>query len=427
MRYWTMMVYMAGDNGHLLDEHGKPLMSDLVSFGWRDLAEMAEVGSTDQVAVVAQFDTLTEEQHTPRFYMDGTRPCGQLVEKVPPVNTGDPRNLTEFIVWGATHYPAERYALVLWNHGSGWKEDDVYARYREKVDKAVRGGEVRAGSRGARVLRGSLFLSTAGEIMGIEDDEVRAICYDDSSMDFLDNAEMVKALRDAEEQTGKKISLLGMDACLMSMVEVAYQLRNEAAVMVGSQENEPGAGWPYTDILRALVDEPDMSPQTLGQTIVRAYGSSYGLRGGRSVTQSAITLDKMGDLGERIGVLAKALAERYNDDFLVERAVGRALKNVQRFSGDKDYIDLYDFVDQLESWYDGEGPVADAIASLQAAMPEPRPDAPVLANVKGSRHKGAHGLSIYFPSLGCSQYYEDIELANLGWRDLVRTVNAVQD
>jgi hypothetical protein len=126
-------------------------------------------------------------------------------------------------------------------------------------------------------------------------------------------------------------------------------------------------------------------------------------------------------------VLAKALAEYYNDDFDVERAVDRSLKRVQRFRGDKDYVDLYDLVEQLASWLRGEGPVADAIASLQAALPEPGPDAPILANVKGSRHRGAHGLSIYFPSLGCSQYYENIELANLGWRDLVRTVNAVQD
>ena len=198
MKDWTMMVYMAGDNGKVFD--GRRLMADLQIYGWRDLAEMSEVGSTDRVAVVAQYDTLTERQFTPRFFIDGSKPAGQLVEKVPPVNTGAPKNLTDFIVWGANNYPAKRYALVLWNHGTGWKEDDVYARYRE-AERAVSSGETRAGSRGEQLLRNALFLSTAGEIMSIEDDATRGICYDDSSMDFLDTREMVAALHDAEEQT----------------------------------------------------------------------------------------------------------------------------------------------------------------------------------------------------------------------------------
>jgi hypothetical protein len=322
-----------------------------------------------------------------------------------------------------TDYPAQRYALVLWNHGSGWKEDDIYARYREKVEKAVKGGETRAGSSGERLRRGALFMSTAGEIMGINDNEIRAICYDDSSMDFLDNKDMVKALRDAEKQTGKKLSLLGMDACLMSMAEVAYDLRDEAEVMVGSQEIEPGQGWPYTGILRALVDHPDMSSCRLGQHIVREVGAYY--QGGRSITQSAIDLSKMGELGQQIGVLANALAQVHDKDFLVERAISRTLKRVQRFRGDLDYMDLYDFVDQLESWYDTEGPVTDAVVDLKRTLEESEPDALILANVKGASHPNAHGLSIYFPFSGCSQYYDNMGLAGLGWKDLVYTVNRV--
>lgn len=34
-------------------------------------------------------------------------------------NMGDPSNLTEFLNYGYTNYPAEQYDLILWNHGGG--------------------------------------------------------------------------------------------------------------------------------------------------------------------------------------------------------------------------------------------------------------------------------------------------------------------
>lgn len=421
MRLWTMMVYMAGDNGKIFDDGGQ-IMCDLQSFGWRNLADMAAVGSTDQVAIVAQYDTLDNRRYTPRFFIDGTKPAGRLVQTVPPVNTGDPRNLTDFIVWAATSYPARSYALILWNHGTGWKEDDVYARYREKVKKAVKQGETRSGARGARLLHNSLFLETAGEIMAIEDDETRGICYDDSSMDFLDNRKMVAALQDAESRIGRRISLLGMDACLMSMVEVAYQLCDCAEVMVGSQEVEPGEGWPYAAILRKLVDNPRMSARKLGAHIVQAYGAYYmGLTrgGGGSITQSAINLSMIKNIGFQINNLARALSAGYDANFQVERAIGRALKRVQRFRGDRDYIDLYDFLQHLGFEYGSDDELMDRIKELQITMEQSATNSPIIANVTGMALPHAHGLSIYFPVLGCSKYYDDLRMVGLGWKELI--------
>ena len=423
---WTFMVYMAGDNGKIFDDGGQ-LMCDLKTFGWSNLADMTSVGSTDQVAIVAQFDTLDSRQFTPRFFIDGSKPAGKLIQKVPPVNTGDPKNLTDFIVWAATNYPAHRYALILWNHGTGWKEDDVYARYREKVEKAVKEGETRAGTRGARVLRNSLFIATAGDIMAIKDDETRGICYDDSSMDFLDNRKMVEALQNAELAIGHRISLLGMDACLMSMIEMAHQLRDHAEVMVGSQEVEPGEGWPYAAILRGLVAKPDMCPRELGAHIVREYGAFYigqTRSGGGSCTQSAIDLSAMENLGIRIGKLANALAERYDVDFQTERAIGRTLKQVQRF-GDRDYIDLYDFLYCFQAEYESSGELKIDIEALRKSLEQTTPGSPIISNFAGLARPGAHGLSVYFPDQGCSQYYDDVEMAGMGWKGLICKQNQV--
>jgi len=258
------MVYMAGDNGRVFKD-GMQLMHNLEGYGWGDIKEMSSIGSTEKVAIVAQYDTL-DATHTPRLFIDGKTETGTPVEKVPPVNTGDPQNLTDFIVWGIKNYPAEKYALVLWNHGTGWKEDDIYARYREAEKTVQRDNFVRGLSRN-RMLKHAFFMPTAAQIMTVQDDEVRAICYDDTSMDFLDNQDLVRAFADAEQQTGQRLPVLGMDACLMSMIEVAYQVRECADYMVGSQEVEEGTGWPYALILRELVDAPDMSPLDLSKLI----------------------------------------------------------------------------------------------------------------------------------------------------------------
>ncbi len=37
------------------------------------------------------------------------------------IKHGDPAILTAFVSWVIENYPAEHYALDLWNHGSGWR------------------------------------------------------------------------------------------------------------------------------------------------------------------------------------------------------------------------------------------------------------------------------------------------------------------
>jgi len=107
---WTFMVYMAGDN-------------NLDGAALRDIAEMAKAGSTKDVHILVQLDRL-EDQKTRRFRI--TRGGGfkkDCIEAFSETNTGDPQILYSFCQWAADHYPAERYALILWNHGSGWWEE----------------------------------------------------------------------------------------------------------------------------------------------------------------------------------------------------------------------------------------------------------------------------------------------------------------
>ena len=50
-----------------------------------------------------------------------------------------------------------------------------------------------------------------------------------------------------------KVDVLAFDACLMQMAEVAYEVKDLADYVVGSEETEPGPGYPYDPFLAGLL------------------------------------------------------------------------------------------------------------------------------------------------------------------------------
>ena len=127
---WTVMVYMAGDNS--LDPEGV-----------QDLKEMKKVGSTDKLNIIAQFDRASG--HTARRYYlrKGGIVTGDAVASLGTVNTGDPKALTDFIQWGVKNYQADHYLLVLWNHGQGWDDTNIYADERYRNLRRLATGRIR--------------------------------------------------------------------------------------------------------------------------------------------------------------------------------------------------------------------------------------------------------------------------------------------
>ena len=322
---WTVMVYLAGDN-------------DLDSAGAVDLGEMKQVGSGDQINIVAQFDRAGAKVQTKRYFLrKGTTLAKDAVATLGETNMGDPNVLQDFLGWGAKNYPAEHYLVVIWNHGAGWDDENIYRSVKRglkrnvsykksSVGETVRGAagavpiaHVRAMSK--RPFKRALFSTTIQQAV-----QKRAIAFDDQAEDFLDNIELKRVLTAAKKSFGGKIDVLGMDACLMNMAEVAYQIRNTAQVLVGSQEVEPADGWPYTTVLRELAKTPDMTPAQVGKVIVDRYLASY--KPNEGVTQSALDLSASTKLEGAIDKLAATLLKELPTE-ATEVAVMRARRAAQ--------------------------------------------------------------------------------------------------
>ena len=250
----------------------------------------------------------------------------------------DPQTLIDFITWGKANYPADNYAVILWNHGDGWRD-----------------------------------------ALETKKPQLKAVCWDDTS-GWTEALEMDE-IQQVFNSTGS-VDLIGFDACLMGMVEVAYELKNNAYVMVGSEETEPGDGWPYDTLLADLAALPTMTPAELGQAIVDRYGQSYSPFYG--TTQSAIDLNEMDALVVAINSLA---IEAMDAD---PSAVSLARDTSQEYYYPEN-IDLYHFASLMYS-ESSDPDVQTAATAVMDAV-----DNAVIAAYGDNMLPDSNGLAVYFP------------------------------
>jgi len=384
---WTVMVYIAGDNN--LD--GAAL--------W-DIKEMARVGSTKDVNILVQLDRAADRK-TRRFLI--TKGGGydrDCIETFGETNSGDPKVLEDFINWSVERYPAERYFLILWNHGGGWWEDD---KSRAALSKA---GTV---DRRRSTPHGTLFRHDAAVLQQAAapgQPTLRSICYDDTSAgDALDNRELKDVLSRATAVIGKKIDILGMDACLMTMLEVAWQLRDSVEFIVGSEIEEPSDGWPYTEILNFLTAYPRRKTHIVAKEVVRQYIASYE-DSGDTVTQSAINAATTTEI---VNALTPLVQELLSDLPGNRNLIRSAWKQSSKFFGDN-YIDLYAFARRLSS--KDRGAIREKANALIAALRTGKAKAILCHGKSGSEVSGTKGLSIYFPADSMNLAYRRLDFAN---------------
>ncbi|MCM8785292.1 MAG: clostripain-related cysteine peptidase [Candidatus Omnitrophica bacterium] len=287
---WTIMVYLDGDN-------------DLEEYAIDDFLEISSVGSDQNINIVVQFDRINGNDRRygdwtecNRFYITtGMTPTRENSIKNwgdgvggREVNMGDPQTLINFINWAKTNYPAEKYALILWNHGNGWKSLNFLESYKRRLYKEI--------------------------------------CYDQTSYDSLSIKEVRQAL------FNNYFDLIGFDACLMGMIEVVTEIKDYGSVFVSSESTETIYGWNYQNFLSNLKDNPQSSPEELSFFIVN---SSY------QETLSSIRLNKIEELNQKLTLIVEKIMEE--NDYL-----NVFLSRTDTLVFDGEFADLYNF---FENYY----------------------------------------------------------------------------
>jgi hypothetical protein len=230
---WTIMLYQDADD--------KILEQDI----FVDLNEAERVGSSDRVKIVAQIDRFAGAFQgdgtwtgTRRYYVtqdnDLDSVNSQVAQELGEANMGDGQSLIDFVQWSVQNFPADKYVLILSDHGMGWP-----------------GGWSDPSHQGSDSSRAPMVSRLGNNIYLMELDE---------------------ALRRSREAAGiDKFEMIGMDACLMAQLETMAALQPHARYAVASEETEPALGWAYASFLGDLVTNPDMDGKQLSELIVQSY------------------------------------------------------------------------------------------------------------------------------------------------------------
>lgn len=339
VKEWTLLTYVSAVN-------------NLSSYSGFNINQMESIGSTEQINIVVQW--ARESDATARRMLihrdkDPSRVTSPVLEEFHTPDMGDWRTFVEFIRWGVEKFPAKRYFINIWSHGSGWHEPpmpDPYSGTFEPFD----------------------------------------ISPDDRTGQSISTRELGMAMTEAERIIGHKVDIYASDACLMSMVEIATEMADSVTVFAGSQATEPGDGWPYTDFLSRWVARPEADPAEVANMLTDSYIAAYS--GGRKeATFSALDLRELGPLLSSLSELGLAIQTATAPE---RASIFRAVQQTIKFS-EPDYRDLGDFLVQL-----GPFQIPSVPRTLLAKVRN-HLDSLVITNRTTPGYRRASGLSIWFP------------------------------
>lgn len=401
----NLMVFIAGDN-------------DLDTFGGKDIEEMMSVKDTKgTLTILVQQDqsVLARDSGTKRYVIrNGIK---EQTIHLGETNTGDSNTLTEFLQWGIENHEADRNIVVLWNHGGGTR-DEEFAGYEnnETTMESISRVRLAPSSRGSTATiraistnptlgnQPSFFpqklrLKRIGELMkaykesrGEKADpllevEAKSILFDDESRDFLDNLELKRVFKDL----GHQIDIVGFDACLMGMMEVAYQLKEHAEVVVGSEELEPGKGWDYAAIVSYLVNNPTASNEEVSKVIIDTFIASYASQTSLKVTLSSIRTSQLDNVVCLMDRFAHTILRNENN---IRGALLSVVDGSQTFdyaNNEQIYRDLVHFVTLTKEKYINNPEIVHSAENLLAGL------SALIVENKTNNFDNAHGLSVYLP------------------------------
>jgi len=247
MKEWTIMMYT--------DAKARGEMP----YTLKEFAGIEKVGSTPKVNFVIQNSKNwnSAERYLVLKSTGGDAFVSPALEKLSSVDGGDYKVVLDFVNWARARFPARRYALILWGHGSGWEEN--------AKPKAAHKG------------------------MG----------YDWETRNHIRNAELGKIL----EASGR-VDLLMLMACQMQMAEVVYEVRGHAGLIMGSEELYWGPSFVYEPLIRTLDAKPDASPAEIAGPVLAAYKKAV------STDPEAAASNEKNDLGRTFSAIDAAKLPR---------------------------------------------------------------------------------------------------------------------
>lgn len=340
---WTILVYINAAN-------------DLYWASDLNVNQMEEVADNPEVRFVLQWKQSREFFSASSF--DGVRrvlvkpdTSSTVVSEVvqsnlvdgfgEPLDMGLAQTMLDFINWGKTNFPADHYALVIWNHGNGWSRAPL------------------------------------------KDELTRAFSYDDQTGSSIQIWEMDDALGT------NTFDIIAWDASLMQMIEVAYEAGPYADFVIGSEESPPAEGYPYDLVFAPFRDNPNDSVANLTFGFVEGMLSNPPYAN-RKITQSVLNTTQLPALITSLSNLAQELTNNVGT-IATQVQNARTLSQSYSQTSTRYFRDIVDLCLKLEAQAGMPASVVSAAADVRT-----RVAAALVWEGHNAQSPNSHGLSIDF-------------------------------
>ena len=408
LKEWTIMVYMNGK-------------SNIEPFALGDLNRLETVGSSAKVNIVAEIgrskglenDTTADGdwEGVRRYFVtkdaDKDHIASPLLQDLGSKDMGDWKEAAAFLKWARAAYPAKKYLFMIWDHGWGW------------IDPKRPGDNLLDGH--------------------------KSISHDFVTGNYIATTDMPRIFREAG-----KVDLYASMACFMQMAEVAYEIKDAADVIVGSEEVIQLPSLNFEDFLAFMTANPAAGAEAAGVSMVDTFREMYGrpeyqemLEKTRyGVQLSAVRAAKLPALAKKVKAwyeLAMAAGDK--------PALAKAKAEVLRFEvGDETtdpdkrisfYGDLYNFTELADRYTDPALPPAGRLAAAGADLREFIAGELTVRNAwlgkdrTGKEYSNAHSIAINIPGRpgNLIEYYPSysklaFEKAT-GWNSFVKYLDTI--
>ncbi|MEX1378290.1 MAG: clostripain-related cysteine peptidase [Eubacteriales bacterium] len=254
---FTIMVYMCGSD---LESRSGMATADLNEMLHSDISK--NINLVVETGGARTWKNSTISSSTNQRYQVTADGLKTLDDNVGKKNMTDPDTLKDFIEYCEKNFEADRYALILWDHGGGsnqgYGHDEFYGSTTMTLDE----------------------------------------------------------IHEALGEAGVKFDFVGFDACLMATYETAIMMNNHADYLIASEETEPGIGWYYTDWLNDLSADTSMPTVEIGKSIIDSFiEKCYQASPYDKTTLSLIDLAELaGTAPEAFNAFASSTGELINSD-----------------------------------------------------------------------------------------------------------------
>jgi hypothetical protein len=351
---WTILGYFDGNNYPDASQTKN-------SYVIKDAQQMEQVGSTKDIQVIVMLGSIKTGGNCnyyliEKYLEDSTDSISsKVLDSLGQKDMSDPQTMRDFIKYGLEHYPAEHYMLIINDHGLGWQ----------------------------------------------------GVCSDDT----IGPKEMMTLPElSSFALSGYKFDIIVFNAPSMSMLEVAYQLKDEANYLVASQYYDLGRnllGFPIW--LQSLANNPNTGVKILARNIAIAIYTTA-VDKPTEVSISAIDLSKVDALTSKMADFGSKLVTHTGDywkEVVDTRGGTTPFPHFLPY-----YFDLKNFSQNIQSSINLDSTIKNAAQSVE--------DAIYSAVVKMSSNPPSDygGLCIHFPVYSQdfdSSRYVQLDFAVSNW------------